>query len=166
MASHALLRCAAIALLAASPALARESLGVFDHWAAFRDAGIPRCYAIAMPAQGRHPSESQPYITIGTWPDKAIRGQVHFHLARAVRAGQAITLKLGGQYIALSGSGSDAWSRDARSNAAILAALRSTPDMTVFATDRAGKRFYDTYALAGAASAMDAATLGCSARNR
>ncbi|MEO1967512.1 MAG: hypothetical protein ABGW87_02200 [Sphingomonadaceae bacterium] len=149
----------------ACPALARDSLGVFDTWAAFRDPSVPRCYAIAMPAPAKHANETQPFVTIGTWPSKDVRGQVHFRLARKVQPGHSITLKLGGRYFALTGSGVDAWARDPRSDAAILAAMRSQPVMTVFATDSAGKRYWDSYTLKGAASAMDAASVGCSNRS-
>mgnify|MGYP004448417987 CR=1 FL=1 len=33
-----------------TPLSAKDSLGVFSDWGAFRDAAVPRCYAIAMPA--------------------------------------------------------------------------------------------------------------------
>jgi len=32
----------------ATPAFARDSLGVYGKWGAFRDPAVPRCYAIAM----------------------------------------------------------------------------------------------------------------------
>jgi hypothetical protein len=50
-------------------------------------------------------------------------------------------------------------------DAAIVAAVRSAATMSVSARDAVGKRFTDRYSLAGAATAMDAATVGC-ARNR
>ena len=39
----------AVLVLGASQLEARDSLGVFDGWAAFRDASPRRCYAIAKP---------------------------------------------------------------------------------------------------------------------
>ena len=41
------------ALLSANSALARDRLGVWNDWGAFRDAAVPRCYAIAMAADQR-----------------------------------------------------------------------------------------------------------------
>jgi len=35
----------------ATPAQARDSLGVFESWGAFRDPSVPRCYAIAEPVR-------------------------------------------------------------------------------------------------------------------
>ena len=48
------LACLALACLAV-PAAARDSLGVFGSWGAFRDPQVPRCYAIAaaQPATAR-----------------------------------------------------------------------------------------------------------------
>ena len=46
-------------------------------------------------------------------------------------------------------------------DAAIVAAMRSAGAMSVSARDAAGRRFTDRYSLAGAATAMDAATVGC-----
>jgi len=46
-------------------------------------------------------------------------------------------------------------------DAAIVAAMRSAGTMSVSATDSAGRRFTDRYSLEGAATALDAATVGC-----
>jgi hypothetical protein len=39
--------------------------------------------------------------------------------------------------------------------------MRSAPSMTVSARDALGRGFANTYQLAGAATAMDAASIGC-----
>ena len=73
-------------LLLAAPALARDSLGMFETWGAFRDPantpGGPRCYAIAKAEPSTLQRDYQPYASIGTWPRAALRGQVHFRLSR------------------------------------------------------------------------------------
>ncbi len=66
-------------ILLAAPALARDALGVFGSWAAFRDPATPRCYAIAMAAPSARQRDFQPYAAIGSWPGRGMRGQVHFH---------------------------------------------------------------------------------------
>ena len=38
----------------ASPATAKDRLGVYQSWAAFRDARTPRCYAIAAPEETKY----------------------------------------------------------------------------------------------------------------
>ena len=125
----------AVLLLAASPAAARDALGMFGAWGAFRDAAVPRCYAIAMAAPSTRSREYQPYADVAWWPRAAVRGQVHFRLSRKLQPGSAITLSLGGQRIALTGGGADAWASDKRGDAAIIAAMRSAGEMAVSARD-------------------------------
>ena len=79
------------------PALARESLGIYAGWGAFRDPVIPRCYAIAMAEPNAAAREYQPFAAVGTWPRRGARGQVHFRLSRRLAQGAQVTLSLGGQ---------------------------------------------------------------------
>ena len=146
-------------LLAPAPLAAKDSLGVFGEWGAFRDPQVPRCYAIAVPETQR--PEQAPYASIGTWPRKQVRGQVHVHLSRMMAAHSSIRVALGSARFDLTGGGADAWAQDRRMDAAIVAAMRSASTMWVTAVDHAGHRFSDKYSLEGAATAMDAATVGC-----
>lgn len=150
--------------LCASPVLARESLGIFGSWGAFVDpqaAGGPRCYAIAMAAPSSLQRDYQPYATVGTWPRQQVRGQVHIRLSRRLMPGAPITLIISGQRYALVGGGGDAWAADRRMDAAIVAAMRSAGSMTIAARDASGRNFTNTWSLDGAATAMDAAAVGC-----
>ena len=152
---------AVLTALVATPALAKESFGVFSDWAAFRDDRAAQCYAIAMPAPSRLQRDYQPYATIGTWPKRQVRGQVHFRLSRNMREGRPISLQVGRTRFRLTGNGASAWAEDRRMDAAIVAAMRSARSMIIRATDSNGRGFSNTYQLAGAASAMDAATVAC-----
>lgn len=158
---RALAGLAVLAALAASPLAARENLGVYSGWGAFRDPSVPRCYAIAKPRPSTRQQDYAPYASIGTWPRRGIRGQVHLRLARAMAPGSALTLSIAGKNFALTGGGGDAWARDQTMDAAIIAAMRSARSMNVSAKDARGRRFSSTYDLSGAATAMDAATVGC-----
>ncbi|QPC97751.1 hypothetical protein [Qipengyuania soli] len=152
----------ALALIClATPLAAKDSLGVFSDWGAFRDPSVPRCYAIAVATDSKAKREFDPFASVGTWPRRQLRGQVHFRLSRQIADKAAVTLILGRKSFRLTGGGADAWAQDRTMDAAILAGMRSTPRMTIRSTDRSGRRFTDTYSLAGAASAIDAATLGC-----
>jgi hypothetical protein len=143
----------------AAPLAAKDSLGVFDDWGAFSDPAVPRCYAIAAAQNGT--GAYQAYADVGTWPRKGVRGQVHFRLSRALAANARPTLSLGGTRYQLTGGGADAWALDKRTEAAVVAAMRSAEAMSVSGVDQAGRRFTDRYSLKGAATAMDAATVGC-----
>lgn len=153
-----------LSALIAAPAMARESLGMFGTWGAFSDAqapGGPRCYAIAMAAPSTLKRDYQPYATVGTWPRQQVRGQVHFRLSRKLMPNAPITLIMSGQRYALVGGGGDAWAADKRMDAAIVAAMRSAGEMTVSARGADGRGFTNTWSLDGAATAMDAAAVGC-----
>ncbi|MCJ2185367.1 hypothetical protein MTR66_00895 [Novosphingobium sp. 2638] len=154
---------AALSALAAfaGAAQARESLGLYGTWGAFRDPLVPRCYAIAMALPSTLRRDYQPYAAIGTWPKRAARNQVHFRLSRKLAEGTKIVLRIGRERIELTGGGGDAWPKDDHDNAAIIAAMRSATRMTVYARGETGGRFSNTWPLAGAASAMDAAAIGC-----
>lgn len=147
---------------AVAPAAARDGLGIFGNWGVFRDPAIARCYAIAMaePVAGKR-IEYQPYATIGHWPKRGLRNQVHIRLSRRIAAGDKIGLTVGGQKFALQGGGGDAWASSPQDNAAIIAALRSSATMTVTARGADRNVIRDTYRLEGAATAIDAALAGC-----
>ena len=153
----ALVVCAGLA----SPALARSSLGIFDDWGAFRDPRLPRCYAIAKADTGRGAREFDPFATVGTWPRRDIRNQIHLRLSRRLAPSGTVTLRVGGDSFALLSGEADAWAQDKRMDAAIVAAMRAGARMSVSATDRGGNRFTDRYSLAGVATAIDAATIAC-----
>ena len=150
------------ALALAAPAAAKDSLGVFGEWGAFRDPQTPRCYAIAKAEGSRMARDYEPYATVGTWPRRNIRGQVHFRLSRAIDGERSISLRIGDRSFELTGGGGDAWAQDRTMDAAIVAAMRSGSQMVINATDSRGRRFSNTYSLSGAATAMDAATVACS----
>lgn len=153
---------AAVAALAlAAPLSARDSLGVFSNWGAFRDPGVPRCYAIAQPFESDREGDYRAFASVGTWPRRNVRGQVHLRLSHRLAEDAAITLIVGDRRFELTGGGGDAWARDKAMDAAIVAAMRAAGRMTVTARDSRGRRFSDRYDLTGAATAIDAATVGC-----
>ncbi len=148
-------------VVAASPLHARDSLGVFGQWGAFRDAEVPRCYAIAA-AQGEG---SSAFATVATWPERQVRRQVHFRLSRALQGSGNVVVRMGDQEFALAGDANDAWASGADMDARIVNAMRGASRMSVSATDAQGRRFTDRYSLEGAATAMDAASVGCSSQD-
>ncbi|MFM6852553.1 MAG: hypothetical protein ACKOUM_00540 [Sphingopyxis sp.] len=151
----------AAALLACGPALARDSLGVFDDWGAFRDGEAPRCYAIAQPDDD---GASGGYATISFWPRARVATQFYAALVRPAAAGSTATLTVGGRRFTLMVRGRGAWAADARADAAIVGAMRTATAMTLAVQDAAGRGYSQTWRLRGAATAIDAAALGCATR--
>ncbi|QTD56680.1 hypothetical protein [Parasphingorhabdus cellanae] len=144
------------------PVAAKDSLGIFNSWGAFRDADVPRCYALAESEEIRGKAERKSYASVGFWPKRNIRAQFHVRLSRDRSTNSRVMLGIGGRRFQLTANRSDGWSQDRRMDAAIVAALRSSNSMTIESTGRDGKPIVDAYLLRGAATAIDAASLGCS----
>lgn len=151
--------------LSPSASLARDSLGLYATWGAFRDPIAPRCYAIAMAEPSQMSRDYQPFASVGSWPRRGVRNQVHFRLSRRLATGSAIILSIGERRFRLDGGGGDAWAANPQDNAAIVAAMRAAPRMRVSARDARSRPFSNVWPLAGAASAMDAAAIGCARTN-
>lgn len=146
----------------AIPAIAKDSLGIFNSWGAFRDPEIPRCYAIAESEEITGKADRKSFATVGFWPSRKIRRQFHVRLSRDRSTNSRLIVSIAGRRFQLTASRSDGWSQDKRMDAAIIAAIRSATSMTVESVGRDGKSIVDAYRLRGAATAIDAASLGCS----
>ena len=149
-------------LLLPAPAIAKDSLGIFNGWGAFRDADIPRCYAIAESEEITGKAERKSYASIGFWPNRKIRRQFHARLSRERSTNSRVIVSIAGRRFRLTANTTDAWSQDKRMDAALVAAIRSAKTMTIESVGRDGRPIVDAYLLRGAATAIDAATLGCS----
>lgn len=152
-----ILLAAPTALLAAGP----TALGIFDGWGAFRDSGSPRCYALAAPSATIGKPQIKAYASVGYWPKSRIRGQFYVRLSKERAPGRELRLTIGSRRFILTGNGAHGWASDPRMDAAIVAAMRSAPSMSVVSNTATGRSIADTYRLRGAATAIDAAALGC-----
>jgi hypothetical protein len=152
-------------MLAAIPGAAlaspRTALGIFDGWGAFREPAAPRCFAIAAPAATIGTPTTKAYASIGYWPKSRIRGQFYVRLSKARSPQRELRLTVGSRRFILTGNGVHGWASDARMDAAIIAAMRSAPSMSIESSTPTGGAIADTYRLRGAATAIDAAALGC-----
>ena len=104
------------------------------------------------------------FASIATWPSARVRGQLHVRLSRQKRPDARVRLAIGDRQFDLVAGAVDVWAPDPRSDAAIVAAMRSAPAMSLTTRAANGAIFADRYALKGAATAMDAAALGCARR--
>jgi hypothetical protein len=153
----------AVLALGATPALAdaRTTLGVFDQWGAFSESAPQRCFALAEPLRAGGASRWRPFASIASWPGRGVRNQVHIRLSRARNPQARVTLSIGDRRFDLTATAADAWAPDARTDAAIVSAIRASRSMSVETLGHAGGPFADVYTLKGAATAIDAAALAC-----
>ena len=151
----------AILLIAAAPLLAKERLGAYQSWAAFKDAEVPRCYAIGSPDES---SGTGGYVSVGFWPKRGLSHQLNVRLSRTRSSNAGITLSVGGRRFQLAADGNTGRAKDRAMDLAIIAAMRSAGSLSVQSTGAGGSTITDAYALRGAASAIDAAALGCATK--
>ena len=149
------------AALLAAPVFAKDRLGVYHSWAAFRDAETPRCYAIAAPEETVGTATRKAYLSVGFWPKRTVTHQIYVRLSRERSSNSVITLSAGGRRFRLKGDGSSGWATDRRMDLAIIAAMRSATSLSVESIGRDGRSIVDAYSVRGAPSAIDAAALGC-----
>lgn len=153
----------AIMMVAAHPpeVKAKDRLGIYSGWAAFKDAETPRCYAIASPEQRVSGSVRPGYLSIGFWPKQGITHQIYVSLSRDRSTNSAVTISAGGRRFRLNATMRGAWATGRRMDLAIIAAIRSAASLSVESIGRDGRPVVDAYRLRGAPSAIDAAALGC-----
>ena len=153
-----------ILMLLATPAQARDPLGVFGEWGAFRDSKPNRCFAIAEPQERARKDGRRAFASVAIWPSRALNSQFHTRLRKNRKRQTPVELAIGAVRFRLVAGIADAWAPDARTDAAIVRAMRSGEWMRITARDTNNKPFGDSYALRGAATAIDAVILGCARR--
>lgn len=147
-------------ILAAALLLAgeRTALGVWQRWAALRDTAPTRCFAITQPVRGDGTPDRR-----GGFASVAPRAAhvVYFRLSTPRRPRAAITLAVGERRFALTGDAQAARAPDAATDRAIVGALRGAGAMSLSYVAANGRPVAEAYVLDGAATAIDAAALGC-----
>jgi len=153
------------ALFASALAVAPAGSVVFagGGWAAVDRGGV--CQALSRSVLLAPKGHTQATAGFAFTPDRKRWGEFHAHLSRAPRAGSSVMLDIGGQPFLLVARGDWGWSRGPAQEQAIIAAARNASAMRVEARDGAGRRFVDTYALAGAPTAIDAAAAACAGKS-
>ncbi|PZU07010.1 hypothetical protein [Sphingomonas sp.] len=133
-----------------------QSIGQFGRWGAFRAADGASCYAIAQPS--RSGREDGAYLTISSWPARRLVRQIHVRF-RGVPADGAV-LSIGERRFPLATNSADGWPASPADGRRIARLVREGGTLRITARI-GGRRISDTYALAGAPSAIDAADLAC-----
>jgi hypothetical protein len=131
-------------------------------WAAIDRGGV--CEALARSVLAAPKGRPQASAGFAFTPDHRRWGEFHARLSRDPRGGSSVMLNIEGQPFLLMPRGGWAWSSGPQQEQAIIAAMRNASAMRIEARDGAGRRFVDTYVLAGAPTAIDAAAARCALR--
>ncbi|WP_066780240.1 invasion associated locus B family protein [Sphingomonas sp. CCH5-D11] len=138
----------------------RATVGVYGAWGAFRQGQPARCYAITAPIRAR----SDGFASVAARFGRTGRPAIYIRLSRPRAQAAPVTLSIGDRRFTLSGNAGAAWAPDAATDRAIISAMRGGRSMSISAVSLRGRPFADSYALGGAATAIDAATLECRPR--
>ena len=149
-----------IALTGASPRATTIYAG--GGWAAI-DRGAS-CEALSRSVRIAARGKVQASAGFAFTPDHRRWGEFHAHLSRVPRAGSSAILQIADQPFLLVARGDWAWSRGPLQEQAIIAAARAASAMRIESRDGTGRRFVDSYILAGAPTAIDAAAAACALR--
>jgi hypothetical protein len=143
----------------AAPAWAKESLGVFGEWGAFRDKrGSTVCYVVSAPVASSGKGRAAPQLVVSKWPRQNISVQV---MAGTGTVAQSASLNIGGRSFKLSTRGEGGWLPDSAGDTQAFAALAASGTAIVSGRSARGNKFNDSYALTGFSDAWAAAQKAC-----
>jgi predicted small secreted protein len=146
-------------LAAATPVCARETLGIFGDWGAFRDRrGGTVCFAVSAPGASTGKGRSGGQLVVSRWPGQTVGGQL---MAGAGTDIQSASLSTGSRSFKLVARGDSAWLADAAGDTLAVAALAGSSRASVDGRTARGNRFSDIYSLQGFSDAWNAARKGC-----
>ncbi|MCC2979611.1 invasion associated locus B family protein [Sphingomonas sp. IC4-52] len=138
----------------------RATVGIYGAWGAFRQGSPASCYAISAPTRAR----TEGFASVAARFGRSGRPAIYIYLSQRRAQAAPITLAIGERRFTLSGNTRSAWSPDAATDRAIISAMRGGRSMSISAVSMRGRPFADSYALSGAATAIDAAALECARR--
>jgi len=118
-------------LALAAPLSAKERLGVYQGWAAFRDPAAHRCYAIAAPEETLSKPIRPAFLSIGFWPSRGVTHQIYVRLSYNRSANSGVILSAGGRRFRLRAAGDGVWALDRRMDLAVVAAMRSATSLSI-----------------------------------
>lgn len=163
---------AALLALAAGGAWAAgggtKTIGDFGPWSAYSYNG-PRgmvCYLYSQPKKesGDYTQRGDTYIQVADRPKEKIANELSVTAGYPYKKGSEVSLEIDGGKFGLFTDGETAWARDAKTQNAIVAAMRAGKTLVVRGTSSRGTLTTDTYSLSGFTAAITAANRACGIR--
>jgi len=161
---------AAVAFLLAlgvSVGQAQETfIETFGAWNAFSDTenGKPLCYIASLPekSEGKYTERGDAYAMITLRPKENKNGEVSIRAGYTYKKGSDALARIdSGKPFKLFTDGGYAWTHDAATDQAVIAAMRGGGTMIVEGTSTRGTLTTDTYSLKGFTAALKAAAKAC-----
>ena len=154
-----------VPLLIALPAQANEFRETHGAWSVFSDKekGAAICYMAATPEKetGDYTQRGNTYFVVAHDKKAKTVNAVSVTAGYPYKEGGEVTLKIGGSTFSLFTDKDTAWARDAKTDNAIVAAMRAGADMVVTGYSTRGTKTVDTYSLSGSTAAHNAINAAC-----
>ncbi len=161
--------CAALCALGTGTAHAAnggtKTLGDYGPWSAYSYNG-PRglvCYIYSEPRKetGAYTERGDTYIQVADRPKEKIANELSVTAGYPYQKDSEVTLDIDGNTFELFTDGETAWARDAKTQDAIVAALKAGLKLVVKGTSTRGTATTDNYSLSGFTAAITAAHRAC-----
>ncbi len=166
-----LVYCAFLLVLAAAPgalAAGPRQLGVFQAWSAhlIADGKQRTCYIYGVPglSRGKYTRRGPTYLQVTHRTANKSRNEVSLAAGYGYKDGSEVTLDIDGRKFKMFTQGDGAWTRNAKQDAALVAAMRAGKSMILRGVSSRGTRTTDTYSLKGFTAAHNAIGKACGIR--
>ncbi len=149
--------------LAAQP----EKLGQFDYWVAYKipSASQPVCYmslsATPPVPKGSKLKRGAVTLMITHRPAEGALDVVSYAAGAKFAPSSEVSVKAGDKTFSLFTQDDTAWARDAATDRALAAAIRSSANITITGTASSGGSFADTISMKGSSKAYQTMTQAC-----
>jgi invasion protein IalB len=152
--------------VAQTPSPASGFIDNFDDWSAFseKENGKPLCYMASLPkkAEGATGKRGDAYMMVTHRPAEKTTGEVSVRAGYTYKEGTEVEVRVGGgQPIMLFTDQGFAWTREAKTDQALIAAMKAGASLTVKGTSSRGTQTTDTYSLKGFTAALETINKAC-----
>ncbi len=155
----------AVFALAATPQAAAEVIDTFGGWTAFKvkENGGKVCYMGAAPAKsaGKYKKRGDIYILVTRRPAEKNTGVVSITTGYTYKPGSEVEVAVGDAKFRLFTDRDTAWAYDAKTDRALVRAMKAGLSMVVKGTSGKGTETTDTYSLKGFRAAYRAIGRAC-----
>ena len=150
-----------VLILPSAAAAEAVEIGVYGDWRAYTEGTT--CYMGAEPrkAEGKYKLRDQPYALVGHRPKDKSLGVIEIGAGYTYKKGSEAEVTIGDKSFRLFTNGGGAWARDARTDRAMVSAMKGGKEMVVKGTSSRDTLTTDTYSLAGFSAAYAAIGKAC-----
>lgn len=142
-----------------------KTIGQFGDWSAHTlgESKSRVCYIHSEPAKsrGKYKKRGRVFVQAAHRPAEKVRGEVSVTAGYTYKADSTTLIGIDKRRFKLFTHKDGAWLRDAKSDAAIVRAMRKGRDMSVTGRSTRGTKTIDTYSLKGFSAAYEAIDKAC-----